>query len=331
MAFDPDAPAEPGSLFGLPHDPDDALVHVLPVPFEATTSYRAGTARGPRGVVDASAQVDLFDSRWGDAWRRGIVLEGTPFGFEELDELARRGVQEVRSGGTSEAPEGCGARVVGLVRKWTADQLGRGHIPAVLGGEHSVALGALLAASDGTEVGVLQIDAHADLRPAYEGLRYSHASVMHNLLEARPDLCLVQVGVRDLGQVEYDRIRVDDRIHCFGDGAIGDRLAVGTSWARLVEDMLAPLPERVWVSFDVDGLEPALCPGTGTPVPGGLSWREVCFLLSALVDSGRQIAGFDLCEVGPTELDAIVGARLLYQLACASIASSVTGGSDEGP
>jgi len=125
---------------------------------------------------------------------------------------------------------------------------------------------------------------------------------------------VVGVGYRDLCESEHAILEDDGRYHPFYDPWLRARLHEGVPWAELVHQMVALLPQQVYVSFDIDGLDPTLCPGTGTPVPGGLSFVEATSLLKGVVDSGREIVGFDLCEVGPGEWDGNVGARLLYKL-----------------
>ena len=163
-------------------------------------------------------------------------------------------------------------------------------------------------------LGILHVDAHADLRDAYEGFEHSHASILFNALQLADLGPVVQVGLRDVGTRERSLAQAEARVHWWTDDRMATAMHRGATFAELVERILAPLPEQVWISFDVDGLDPSLCPGTGTPVPGGLSWREAMGLLRGLGTSGRRIVGFDLCEVGPTAWDANVGARLLYKL-----------------
>jgi agmatinase len=166
---------------------------------------------------------------------------------------------------------------------------------------------------------VRQVDAHADLRHGYEGFAYSHASIMDNVLREADGLGrLVQVGIRDLSEGEMQRAAEDERIVLHHDLAWKKRLARGESFLSLCEEAIGALPDLVHVSFDIDGLDPKLCPHTGTPVPGGLDFHEACLLLQAVVESGRRIVGFDLTEVTPgpegDEWDANVGARVLYKL-----------------
>lgn len=314
-SFDPDGPADPGSgVFGLCTPAEEAALVLLAAPWEATVSYRGGTARGPEAILAASHQVELFDLEVGTPYEHGIAW------VRPKPELAsfHREALSARKRGDTEAVNRLCHQMVEIISEAVDEWMGQGRIVGLVGGDHSTALGAMEAAARRNPgLGVLQIDAHADLREAYQGYTNSHASVMYNVLKRAEGVArLVQVGVRDLGEQEYDRIHSDPRIVCSFDRDL-HRL----SW----EEVLAPLPNSVWVSCDVDGLEPSLCPNTGTPVPGGLRWDQVSSLLNALVASGRRIVGFDLCEVSPApgleqerlgeSWDAAVGARLLYRLA----------------
>ncbi|HQY61909.1 MAG TPA: arginase family protein, partial [Polyangiaceae bacterium] len=199
--------------------------------------------------------------------------------------------------------------------------LDEGKLLAVLGGDHSVPLGALRAvARTERSFGVLHFDAHSDTRDAYEGFLYSHASIMRNALDEVPELTrLVQVGIRDVCEAEIDYVAAQgERVVVFTDRELSRRRLRGEAFASVAASIVAALPARVWVSFDIDGLDPRFCPNTGTPVPGGLDLAEAVFLLSEVVRSGRVLLGFDLNEVAPGpegEWDANVGARLLYKLA----------------
>jgi agmatinase len=209
----------------------------------------------------------------------------------------------------------------------------RGALPAVLGGDHSAPLGLLRAvARRHPGLGILHIDAHADLRVAYLGFAEAHASIMHNALALDGVARLVGVGWRDVGQAEAQRASSDARIVPVWDRDLARAALNGRSFSRVVDGIVASLPPKVHVSFDIDGLDPSLCPGTGTPVPGGLSFREACFLL-ARVAAGREIVSFDLCEVAPgsgeSEWDANVGARALFKLAGAALRSHEAGWDDD--
>ncbi|HBW48233.1 TPA: arginase [bacterium] len=319
--FDPDAPAINEGIFGLPPKKDPQIA-VIPVPWEATTSYRRGTRNGPKRLFDASMQVDLFDIDSGPVWQRGIEWSGINPIIEELCGRAKAdSVRCIESGGkdTSAAlrVDLLAEKVNEIVADSVKSHLGKKQIPAVIGGEHSVSFGAIKAFSDLSKekIGILHIDAHSDLRPCYESFKWSHASVMHNVLEFCPNVgCIVQVGIRDLGKVEFDRIKKEkNRLKTFFDSKLAKELARGRSWLSLVEEVISALPKNIWISLDVDGLDPAYCPETGTPVPGGLSFRELVILFEE-VSKVRKISGFDIVEIGDSEWDGNVAARLLYKL-----------------
>lgn len=332
-SFDPDAPAAAGSLFGLPFTPEAARLVVVPVPWQATTSYRRGTREGPTAVLAASAQVDLFDVDYGDFWREGLaILEEDPEirawdAEAEPDALA---VIAALVEGTGEDTTEALARVNALSerlneRVYTATKalMDQGKIPVILGGDHASPFGAIQALAERYPgMGILHIDAHADLRAGYEGFTWSHASIFYNVLKHLPGVQrLVQVGIRDVGEAEVQlQLASAGRVVPFFDSALGEAQADGVTWRTQVQQIIDQLPEDVYVSFDIDGLDPVLCPGTGTPVPGGLSFREMNVLLKKL-SQNRRIIGFDLNEVGPGEWDGIVGARVLYKLCGAAMRS----------
>src|SRR5207237_3656818 len=165
------------------------------------------------------------------------------------------------------------------------------------------------------KLGILHLDAHADLRDAYEGFTWSHASIFHNVMTKLPIAKLVQIGVRDLGTAENTMIESSKgRIVTFFDSDVAARKEKGDSYADIADDIVTQLPHDVYLSWDIDGLDPTLCPSTGTPVPGGLSWNEAIGLLRALIRARKRIVGLDLCDVGASEWDANVGARLLYKM-----------------
>lgn len=327
MPFDPDAAANPANLFGLPFTPENARVVVLPVPWQATTSYRRGTREGPRAVFEASLQVDLHDLEVGDAWGAGYAMLPEDDIVRIWDEAAEGDALAVIAAETSGAADdmvtqGALDRVnalSGQLNDYVYREVGRlmddGKLPGVLGGDHSVPFGAIAAAAERHPgMGILHIDAHADLRVAYEGFTWSHASILHNVLTRISGIAAVaQVGLRDVGAREAAFAEAEPRVFWFTDPQMQRAMAEGTSWLSLVREILDTLPEKVWITFDVDGLDPALCPGTGTPVPGGLTFGQACILLSE-VAANRTIIGFDLNEIGPTDWDGNVAARLLYKL-----------------
>jgi agmatinase len=188
---------------------------------------------------------------------------------------------------------------------------------AVIGGDHSSPLGYFQAlANQYSDFGILHIDAHADLRDAYEGFEFSHASIMFNALKIPQISKLVQVGLRDICIDEVEIINSsNNRVVAYYDSAIKQQQYAGKTWIDLCQEIVGNLPENVHISFDVDGLDPKLCPNTGTPVPGGLELEQVYCLFREVVKSGRKIIGFDVNEVGDAEWDGNVGARIVYKLA----------------
>lgn len=339
--FDPNAAASADSgIFGLPYSRDEAALVYLPVPWEATTSYGGGTAGGPAAVLAASRQVDLFDGDVLRPYEVGLHL------LPESKEVARRG----RAARKLAAPIIARGGDTGSDRKlqraqaevnaasawlnaWVEREMGAlmdaGKIACLLGGDHSTPFGAIRAAAlRHPGLGILQIDAHADFRRAYEGFSDSHASIMFNVLTRIPEVSrLVQVGIRDFCEEEFEFARAQGKravVHY--DAALQERRHAGQPWKKTIAQIVAQLPREVWISFDIDGLDPRFCPHTGTPVPGGLDFAEANALLAAVAQSGRKIVGFDLNEVSPdptghSEWDANVGARLLYKMTAWTLVS----------
>lgn len=341
MSFDPNAPAPPGAgIFGLPHTEEEALVVLVPVPWEATTSYGGGAAEGPRAIYDASMQVDLFDLDVDRPYQHGIHMREMPAdvrAWNVAGKAAAEGIIEHGGAGDDPALKAALAAVNALsekvnahVEKEVLDVLAKKKVVGVVGGDHSVPWGALRAmAKHEKEIGVLHFDAHSDTRQAYEGFKHSHASIMFNILEDVPAVTkLVQVGIRDVCEAEIDYCtRQGERVRIFFDRDITNRKMEGEPFAAIARDIVAALPDRVWVSFDIDGLDPRYCPHTGTPVPGGLEFAEAIAILRELAKSGKRIIGFDLNEVAPNladeadEWDGNVGARLLYKMIGFTLAS----------
>lgn len=318
-----------GNLYGLPYSYETAQLIVIPVPWEVTVSYRPGTARGPQRILESSPQLDLLDFDYPQGWQQGIYLLPIPEDWLAKSDYHRLQAAQIidrLEGGQSLTPEllaqraeidRAGADLNHWLQQTAAAALDVGKRVAVIGGDHSSPLGYLQALADRyPNFGVLHFDAHADLRDAYEGFTYSHASIMFNALAIPQISKLVQVGLRDICQAEVDVINASQgRIVPYYDAAIQQELYGGRTWRDLCREMVAHLPPQVYISFDVDGLDPKLCPHTGTPVPGGLELEQAFCLCRELVASGRQIIGFDLCEVGDDQWDGNVGARIVYKLA----------------
>lgn len=331
--FDPNSVGNPNNnIFGLPFTEEDARLVILPIPWEVTVSYNAGTARAADHIFKASLQVDLFDADGQDAWKQGFYMRPIDRKVLTKSDYLRKEA-ELYIHYISQGDEVSANRFMcktlrdinegGLfLNDWVYRQakelLEKGKLVALLGGDHSTPLGFLKAIAEKYEsFGVLQIDAHMDLRKAYEGFKYSHASVMYNVLEEIPAVQkLVQVGPRDYCEEELAFGKSNKRIATYFDRDIKERLFDGETWKTIVDEIVEELPQQVYISFDIDGLNPKLCPHTGTPVQGGFEAEEILYLFKRMVNSGRQVIGFDLNEVGVShnEWDENVAARILYRL-----------------
>jgi agmatinase len=332
--FDPNGTSNPkNNIFGLPFSEESARLVILPVPWEVTVSYGAGTSRAIDRVFNASMQVDLFDSEIKDAWKKGFymrpndkkILMKSDYLRKEaelyIDYISKGEIVENNSfmcKSLKEINEGSN-----MLNKWvyeqTAGLLKQGKLVGLLGGDHSVPLGFFKSIAEvHGDFSILQIDAHCDLRKSYENLLYSHGSVMYNALEEIPQLKkLLQVGIRDYSEEEWNYIcNSDYRVIAYLDRDIKERQYEGQSWKFIADEIVSQLTDKVYISFDIDGLDPKLCPHTGTPVPGGFETEQVFYLIKKIIQSGRRFVGFDLDEigVGDTDLDAIVGARVLWKL-----------------
>lgn len=334
-AFDPNSPGIAGNLFGLPFTPETAELVIVPVPWEVTVSYHTGTAQAPQAILEASSQVDLFVKDIADAWKLGISMLPVPENVLEesnkLRVLSAPWIDQFVSGTDLENDpvlasinEACENLNI-YVKSTTQRLIKEGKLVGVLGGDHSTPLGFIRALSERYDrFGILHIDAHADLRKAYEGFTYSHASIMYNALKIPAVNRLVQVGIRDYCEAEMDVIkRSMGRVVTFFDDDIKAWQYQGNTWEEICDQIIQQLPDLVYISFDIDGLDPKLAPSTGTPVAGGFEFNQMTYLIKKLVQANKRIIGFDLNEVapGPTDWDANVGARMLWNL-CNAMAVS---------
>ena len=257
---------------------------IIPVPYDGTSTYGKGADKGPSALIEASDQLEYYDVETGlEACFMGIHVDRRPFGF---------------------APDASGVRKMAEeVEERTASVIRDRKIPVVIGGEHSVSIGAVFAAAgEYVNLTVLQIDAHSDMRDSYMGSRYNHACVMARIMEKAS---VLQAGIRSTAKEELVRI---DRGRIWFDHEIHD----SSDWiARLTEKINGP----VYITFDLDGLDPAVMSATGTPQPGGLSWRETTSLLKAVFATGN-VVGWDIVELCPdgTRTAPFTAAKLLYKM-----------------
>ena len=340
--FDPNSVGNPNNnIFGLPFSEDDARLVILPIPWEVTVSFGSGTARSAEQIMRASLQVDLFDPDVPDGWHAGFYLKEPDrkilLKSDYLRKEAELYIDYISKGDAVEKNQFMCKTMKEVnegsifLNNWVYQQakalLDKNKLVALLGGDHSTPLGFMKAiAEKHGDFGILQIDAHCDLRESYEGFVYSHASIMYNALKEIPQLRkLVQVGIRDYSQGEHEFIKEHpDRIRTYFDREIRERQYEGETFRQLTEEIINQLPNQIYISFDIDGLDPKLCPNTGTPVQGGFETEQVFYLFKKILQSGKQIIGFDLSEVSTSEngWDANVGARVLFKLCNLMVASN---------
>lgn len=332
--FDPeDVISDNGNYFGMPFSPEESALVLISAPWDVTVSFRPGTSYAPDAIIDVSRQLDFYDPVAPGSWRKGIATVPVDYSIQDISHHLRPDAERViaylEEGGSRIADEyyarklrkindACAEmndKIMSQARQW----LSRDKIVGLVGGDHSTAYGLIRAVGERyDDFGVLQIDAHCDLRQAYEGFEYSHASVMYNVLRDVPSLSrLVQVGVREFSRKEYETARDDSRVDMFCDQMLSTSRAEGVTWREQCDRIVERLPHLVYVSFDIDGLSVECCPHTGTPVPGGLSFNEAVYLVARIADSGRRIIGFDLVETVPDiddKIDAAIAARMLFKL-----------------
>lgn len=265
-----------------PSSPAEALFHVIPVPYEKTTSYGQGTSFGPQAILDASCQLELFDCKSIPA---SFGIYTAPF----VD----------CSGSEKDILEGIGSAVGACVSL--------NKIPVVIGGEHTVTLGSINAlAQKSEEFGVVHFDAHADLRDSYLGSQYSHACVMKRIHEK--NIPFFQLGTRSYCHEEHT-FRKDNNIPYLDAEEI---FKGGIAGFALPPDF----PNKIFITFDIDVFDPALMPATGTPVPGGLNWYQVMWLIEKILEE-RICIGFDVVEFAPIpklHCAAFTAAQLIYNI-----------------
>jgi agmatinase len=260
--------------------PENALFHIIPVPYEKTVSYGGGTKNGPLKILEASSKLEVYDGNSNPS-KKGIYTHKPLF---------------------ADSPENLLELMDGAITK----TLMLSKIPVILGGEHTVSVGAFNSfIKNGRKPGIVQIDAHADLRDSYEGSKFSHACVMKRALDFGLDI--FQLGIRSLSPYEVE-LRKEKNIKYIDAKDLNKK----------IPDKILPdnFPEEIYLTIDVDGLDPSIMPSTGTPEPGGLMWYETLEIIEK-ISTERKITGFDIVELAPIENihhPEFTCARLIYQI-----------------
>lgn len=325
---DPNGPGiKSNGIFGLPFTEDDSEIVIIPVEWDVTTSFRDGTSKTPETLRELSPQIELFHPKRGHFWKKGIAYSDLKNDYKKITETLRIDAKSIieqleenleltpilkkfQSDINKESE-----KLNNTIYEHTLDLLKKNKKTILLGGDHSCSFGHIKALSDSIKnVSILQIDAHMDLREKYEGFSHSHASIIRNIKELTSVKKITQVGIRDF--CEEEKIyAAENNITVFYDSDLKENAYIGKNWHSQCEDIINTLTDNVYITLDIDGLTPANCPNTGTPVPGGLEYSETIYLLEMLKQSKKTIVGADLVEVSPHgEVDTIIGMQLLYQL-----------------
>lgn len=340
--IDPNAKAtSKDGIYGLPFKEKEAKIIFIPIPWDVTTSYQAGTSKGPMAIRNASEQIDFFDLDYINAYQCGLFMKKEDSKIKKLNLEGRKLAKKIIDADDTEIKKNkslqsalkkvneISDKLNSFVYQEFKKHLDNNQIPIIVGGDHSTPFGAIKAYSEKYKnFGVLHFDAHSDTRDAYMGFKHSHASIMNNVITQIPGVVkLVQVGIRDFCEQEFNFTRDNKKIEVYFDQQLQKRKMDGEIFSKIAKEIVAKLPENIYISFDIDGLDPRFCPHTGTPVPGGLEYHEVIFIINEIVISGKKLVGFDLVEVAPNaknkndEWDSNVGMRLLYKMTGACLAS----------
>lgn len=316
---------------------DEAGLVVVSVPWSVTADYGRGAAYAPDAIIEASAKKDIYDIQAQVSLEGRVATAEIDYNIQECSEQLGREAERVASA-LEESGEITGDRNIARVERINIgfgemqasvyEQVLRvvksGKRVAVVGGDQSVAFGAVKALSEfHNDIAVLNIDAHADLRKEGIPYHYSHTTIMRNIVEELPSVSqLVEVGVRDITREEAEFATSNGRVKIFFAESLASRRFAGESWQSICDEICSTLPPKVYISFDIDALKIEFCHNTNAPVPGGMTFDEVMYLIKRVVATGHEVVGFDITEVVPNlenAMDATVAARLLGKMIVATL------------
>ncbi len=315
MDFNPNSEAHSEQIFGLPYKEQEAEIIIHAMPWDATTSSHKGTSKGPEKILEASYQVDLFDENLNNCWQNKL--------FHKEHELIAQYNQQAHQAILNNQVDqlnNLSTKLNNYLKEQSLLAYKNNQKVICLGGDHSTPFG-LLQALDQTyeQFSILHIDAHFDLREAYQDFDHSHASIMFNASKLQACKQIIHLGIRDFCEQEFNYAQTNKKSVTFLNSSIQKQLFEGVSWKTICSTIQQSIQHKnLYISFDIDGLKPYLCPSTGTPVAGGLEFDQVFYLIRYLVDQKHHIIGADLCEVNsplPNNYDATIGAQALFKLA----------------
>ena len=322
-----------GKIYGNNISEEKASVVLIPVPWETTVSPPSGTARTPAHMLKSSYKINPYNEDYPDYDNTDIAmlpipkdwvmlsdqLQGIVTGYiNSLESATNKKVYSANSNAIAQINKYC-EDLKEYVRKQSIKYLNKDKMVGVVGGDHSVCLGLIEAlTSKYKDFGILQVDAQTGLSPYDYGFMYSHKSIMNNVLKIPQITKIVQVGLRDYTKEEVEVIKNSNgKIVSFFDANLKKQQYEGVFWKDICTNIVKNLPDLVYINFDIDGLDYKLCPGTALPVPGGMDFSQAIFLIKAIVEAGKTIIGFDLCEVAAGEQidwDISVANRLMYNI-----------------
>ncbi len=337
MVFDPEGTfTKDSSVFGMPKNIPVKL-KLLPVAWEPTASFKKGTANGPSAIFKATKQMDLFHPYFKKIYEHGIswssdLVKKTLKLSEDTSPVAEKIISAIEAGNSPSTKD------LDFVNKKSNklneliynNAIDSKETIGLVGGDHSSPFGLIKALSEKYkgDFSIVHIDAHFDFRKEYQGFKHSHGSIMHNVktkIDNPPRI--YQLGIRDFCESEYE-FAIKNSTFLL-DQELYSKLLNGKSFNTCLDELFNNLEEKIYISFDIDGMSPEFCPNTGTPVPGGISYNQAVYLIQYLHKKGHTLIGFDLVEVSPKKnsmfgegLDEIIGARILYELSCFALSNN---------
>lgn len=302
------------------------------VPWELTITSKAGTAKAPKEILKASCAIDSFDPNY--HYQPTIYTNLSPYSTikkinstyfsnsQALIDKIEKGKMLSKTDITTLEDMNKASKIINqLIKDNTHKCLSKNQIPAIIGGDHSSPYGQILTIQKTEPITIIHIDAHMDLRQNYYGFEFSHASIMYNVEQLPNVKKIIQIGVRDFCSEEKQYADNSEKIHSITDYEISEQLLTGkNNWHELCQMILNNINNKVYISLDVDGLTLENCPNTGTPVPGGLTYQQVVYLIKQIANR-HTIVGFDVCETGNDHIDCVVSAKLINALCYAAFQS----------
>ena len=323
-----------GCYFGLSHDPESAALVLLSAPWDTTTSLRSGSSYAPDAIIEVSRYVDFYEPLAPNSWQKGIATAPIDYSIQDLshrlrsdaervinlhDELGMSVIDNLMYERRLRRVNEGSVEVNNNIFQQASNWLSKDKIVGLVGGDQSVTYGIVRAMGYKYEkLGLLHIDSKCDMREAFQGFDFSHASTMFNIMRDVPQVDkLVSVGVQEFSPIEWERVSNNGRIKVFTAQQMWSDQFEGTPWSKIVDDIIAELPDHVYISLDIDGLMNECSPNKGHMTAGGLNFHQVIYLMDRIITSGRRIVGFDLTEVSPNienKADMRIVARLLFKM-----------------